>query len=174
MTNVSFDVILTIVGGIVAFAKWVYEYSKKNKWDKNKYLVECIDDFRSKEAVKAMEKILDWNSIKFGYKGTIVKTNDAEIYGALFTHDVKSNFTSQEVMLREIFDTYFDELTKLIILTKCDLISEKNLMRFMGYWFDILNGDKKSKSPQLLAQIHEYLIFYGYTELKEFLNNLND
>lgn len=169
MKYLSLDVIITIGGGIIAFSKWVYEYTKRNTWDKNKYLVDSVNEFRKKEAVRCCEKMLDWNAIKFQYNGIIVKTTDIEIYHALQIHSIKDEFKPQEVLIREIFDMYFDELTKLVILVDCGLISEKNLDRFLGYWFDILNGNKQSKSEILVEQFFIYMEFYDYFELLEFL-----
>lgn len=166
----SIDILITIIGGILAFCKWVYEYSKKNRWDKDKYLVECIKDFNSNDAVKCCEKMLDWNAVKFQYRGIIIKTDDEEVFSALLTHNIKTEFKPQEVLIRELFDSYFDELTKLIIICNCNLISEKNLIKFMGYWISILNGEKNNKPKIFIDQINQYLKYYGYTELLTFLN----
>jgi hypothetical protein len=53
-----------------------------------------------------------------------------------------------------------------------DLIERKNLIVFMGYWFDILNGKSKSKSQELVREIHNYLEFYKYQTLLNFLKTL--
>jgi hypothetical protein len=72
--------------------------------------------------------------------------------------------------LRNSFDEYFDKLTEFIILAESGMISEKNLRIFLNYWFNILNGNKKSKSSKIVSQFKNYMLFYGYEKLYNFIN----
>jgi len=160
---------VTIGGGLAASFKWVYEYSGKIKWDKNKFLLEQVEKFQSLETTQLAQKCLDWNSATIVYGGQTIKFNDETLIDALKTHNVKHSFSSSEVAIRKIFDEYFDGLTKLVILSKSKLISEENLILFLEYWFDILSGDAHNKKRDLVEQIHLYLNFYGYSNLLNFL-----
>jgi hypothetical protein len=116
-----------------------------------------------------VNKLLDWNSIKIKYNEIEYKINDKILIEALITHNLKSEFSPTEVMIRNLFDFYFDKLNELIILRDCGLVDEKNLRRFLKYWISIMNGSKNSKSKILISRIENYLIFYGYTDVHKFL-----
>jgi hypothetical protein len=167
------ELVLTIIGGFAATFKWIYEYSSKLKWEKNKFLLDKIEDFQNLESTKTMNKILDWNSISIFYKNNSLKVDDMLLYESFKTHDDKHKFTSSEVLLRGLFDEYFDNLNKFVILCRCDLISEKNFILFMEYWFNILSGESMSKNRELVEQIHKYLEFYNYGSLLYFIKKHN-
>jgi hypothetical protein len=163
------EVILSVGGGLAAGFKWIYEYSEKLKWDKNKFLLEQIEKFENHESTQSVQRCLDWNSITVTYMGSTFKVNDDILYEALQTHNIKHKFTTEEVLIRKMFDEYFDNLTRLVILSKSKLISEENLILFLEYWFDILSGYVHNKKRNNTEQIHNYLQFYGYLHLYNFL-----
>ena len=167
----NLELLLSIVGGLVASFKWIYEYSELRKWNKNKFLLEEVDKFMALESTKCIHIILDWNAASIVYEGEKIKFNDKIIMDALQTHNIKHSFKPDEVIIRKLFDEYFDNLTKFVILSKSKLITEDNLILFLEYWFDILSGDSHSKDRELIEQIHTYLDFYGYQHLFEFLVN---
>jgi len=167
------EILLSVGAGVATTSKWIYEYSNKLKWEKNKFLLEKIEIFQELESTKTMHKILDWNSISIVYKNNSLKVDDTLLYESFKTHDEKHKFTSVEVLLRGLFDEYFDNLNKFVILCKCNLISEKNFVFFMEYWFDILTGESMSKNRDLVEQIHKYLEFYNYSNLLYFIKKYN-
>lgn len=158
-----------LIAGVSAAGKWIWEYSQQRKFEKSKFLLERIEEFNSFEEVKVVNKLLDWNSIKIKYNEIEYKINDKILIEALITHNLKSEFNPTEVMIRNLFDFYFDKLNELIILRDCGLVDEKNLRRFLKYWISIMNGSKNSKSKILISRIENYLIFYGYTDVHKFL-----
>lgn len=165
----TLDYTIAILTALAAAFKWLYEYSQKLKWEKNKFLLEQLEKFQSQETTQVMEKLLDWNFISVTIKGSTYKVNDAMLFEALQTHNNKHSFSQTEVALRKTFDDYFDNLTKMILLCKSKLISEKNFKLFYEYWLNILSGRKQSKSRELKEQIHNYLDFYGYDHLLQFI-----
>jgi hypothetical protein len=158
-----------LIGGLAAAFKWTYEYSQQRKFEKSKFLLERIEKFYQIEEVKLVNKLLDWNNTSIYYEDKQYVIDDEILSNALVTHDNKSKFTPTEVMIRKVFDIYFDELKELIILRDCGLIDHKNLKRFLKYWVDILNGDKKNKPKELVQTIQDYLEFYGYEDVLEFI-----
>ena len=165
------EIILTILGSIGAAFKWIYEYSKHLKWEKNKFLLDQLEDFHSLPTTQIMETLLDWNSINVKIDEQNIFVDDDVLYDALQTHNFKHDFTKEEFKLRGVFDDYFDNLTKLVFMSKTNLVSKENLILFMGYWLDILSGRSKNKPHELILQIHKYLEFYGYDELKKFIDS---
>lgn len=158
-----------LIAGLSTSLKWVWEYSQSRKFEKNKFLLERIEKFNNLESSKKVQKILDWNSISIEINDVRVKVDDGILVESLKTHDQKASFDSIEVYLRQIFDDYFTGITELIILSNTGLVDKRNLKKFLKYWIDILNGKKKNKPKSFVKTIENYLKFYGYTEVLEFL-----
>ena len=59
-------------------------------------------------------------------------------------------------------------------MSEAKIVSEKNLRKNLDYWFDILNGKSATKPKELIDAIENYLDFYGYDELKEFIKSKNE
>ena len=161
---------ITIIGGLSASFKWIYEYSKKLEWEKNKFMLDELEKFNSLENTKLVEKMLDWNKASFTYSKSIVHFDDDILIEALMTHNLKSSFTNDEVIIRKMFDEYFDNLTKLIFMSKVDLINQENLKIFLNYWFKILSGKSENKKEKFYKTIDNYLSYYGFSTLKQFLD----
>lgn len=161
---------ITIAIALITGIKWVYEYTKKLSWDRNKFLLERYEKFKSKESTKAMQLILDWNAITVELNGVNIRVTDEMFYESLQTHDVRQTFTVNEARLRKLYDEYFDDLNEFRLLAESGLISEKNYRLFMEYWFKIITGEKESKSPRVIKQLEHYLKFYGYSDLYTFMN----
>lgn len=164
------EILITLAGGVGTSAKWVYEYTKKLKWEKNKFLLEQLELFHSVESTKIMETLLDWNGTKVTIKGKEVFVDDEILLNSLYTHDVKHSFTKLEFELRDVFDEYFDNLSKLIFMSKSGLIDKKNLIMFLEYWLKILSGRMNNKSREMVEQITKYLDFYEFTALRDFIS----
>lgn len=158
-----------LIAGVAASLKWVWEYSESRKFEKNKFLLERIERFNNLESTIQVQKLLDWNSINIVINSEVIKVDDDMIIESLVTQESKMRFDSKEVYIREIFDDYFTGLTELIILSKTGLVDSKNLKKFLKYWTQILNGEKRNKPKELISTIEKYLNFYGYVEIIEFI-----
>lgn len=163
-------IFFTLVAGVFTGGKWVYEYSEKLKWEKNKFLLEELKKFHDNETNQVAEIMLDWNGTHVTINEKTIYVDDKILYDALQTHDVKHKFSKDEFLIRGVFDEYFDNLTKLVFMSKAKLINKENLIMFLEYWFKILKGQRKSKSKEILSQINKYLVFYGYDELHKFIS----
>ena len=161
---------ITLGVAVITGVKWVYEYTKKLTWDKNKFLLERYEKFKSKESTKSMQLLLDWNKITITLNGESMRVNDEMLLESFQTHNLKTSFTKDEATLRKLFDEYFDDLNEFRLLAETGLISEKNYRLFMKYWFEILTGKKSNKPKKVLDQIEIYLKYYGYGDLFDFMN----
>jgi len=159
------------ITAIITSIKWVYEYSNKLKWEKNKFLLERLKLFFQDKNTKNVQLILDWNKIKINYNEEIILVDDDILYEALQTHDVKHKFNSTEIFLRNSFDEYFDKLTEFVILAESGMISKKKLRTFLKYRIYILSSKKNSKNNKMINQFKVYMTFYGYEKLFSFINN---
>jgi hypothetical protein len=161
----TLDIVITVGGALAAVFKWTFENSKKLKWEQNRFLLEELDKFQSLESTTVMEKLLDWNKASVTISGETIRYNDKDLYEAFSTHDVKHTFTRSEVLMRQVFDDYFDGLTRLFIMAETGLIDKNNLKKFLSYWLEIINGQRSAKSMELRIQIKNYLSFYSYDTL---------
>lgn len=159
---------VTIITSVIGGLKWVYEYSNSNKWERNKFLLEKINEFESKEFITLVYKMLDWNSITIDWNGQSYLINDNILVEALKTHNIKQAFTRDETIIREIFDKYFDELNKLVVLSELKLVDKSGVESFIGYYLDILRG-KRGKNKELVDTFKKYLKYYNYNKLYKFI-----
>lgn len=163
------ELIISTLCALAAAFKWVYEYSKKIKWEKNKFLLDQLEKFHSFESTKTMETLLDWNSVNVIIKGEKVHVTNDMLLGAFQTHNLKHKFTSAEFELRNVFDDYFNNFTNLVFMSKAGLVERESLIIFMEYWLNILSGESKNKPYELIEAIRNYLEFYEYYDLLNFI-----
>jgi len=166
----TFEEKMTLWAGLAAAAKWVYEYTRRLSWERNRFLLERVERFRSTGCVAKVQTMLDWNGVEVEIGGRETWVDDEVLMGALQTHDVKSSFNSGEFELRGMFDEYFDGLTELVAMCRSGLVDEGNLRLFMRYWLDILAGRKRGKPARLVDQFRRYMLFYGYEDLHAFIS----
>ena len=159
---------VTIITSVIGGLKWVYEYSNSNRWERNKFLLEKINEFESKDFITPAYKMLDWNSIRIDWNGQSYLINDDILVEALKTHNIKKTFTKDETIIREIFDKYFDELNKLVVLSELKLVDKSGVESFIGYYLDILRG-KRGKDKVLVDTFKRYLKYYNYNKLYKFI-----
>ena len=158
LKSIDYAVWISIIGGL----KWLYEYSKSNIWAKNRYLAERIDIFYAKDSVKTVQRLLDWNASDLIINDKSVTVDDEILYEALLTQNKKTAFNETEFAIRNAFDEFLDGLNELALLSECGLVDEKNLRKLIGYWLDILQGNRSNKPDKLIKQFREYMLYYGY------------
>lgn len=162
------------ITAIITSMKWVYEYSNKLNWDRNKFLIDRLESFMNDKNTQNVQMMLDWNRINI-YDGDIkYEIDDQILFEALQTHDEKNSFDKTELYIRKAFDEYLDGLTEFVILSESKMVNEKNLRSFLSYWIKILNGQKKNKPKKLSNQFSKYLEFYEFDKLKKFINKPNN
>lgn len=170
--NVDFTInlsnLLVIIGGLFATGKWLYELVQKYKWEKNKYLLEKLEEFRLKDNTKVVHQLLDWNKSWVEIEEIKFKVDDNFLIASLDLHIDRSSFKKEELLLRNTFDRYFDDLNTMFFMVKVGLINEKYFINFMEYWFKFLRGE--GNKPKIFGEaISKYMIFYGYKELYDFI-----
>lgn len=168
--TINISNILVIIGGLFATGKWLYELVQKYKWEKNKYLLENLEEFRLKENTKVFHQILDWNASYVNIDNERFRVDDELLISALDLHTERTKFSREELLLRNTFDRYFDDLSTLHFMVEVGLIDEKHFKTFMEYWFKILRGDGH-KPKTFGPKIEKYMTYYGYEKLYKFLKD---
>lgn len=160
--------LIVIIGGFIAFGKWIYEIVQNYKWERNKFLLEKLEEFRSKENTKIFHQILDWNGSNIKINDKTFRVDDLLLITSLDLHKDRGVFQKEELLLRNTFDRYFDDLSTMVFMVKVGLIDEEHFRNFMGYWFKILKGE--GRKPEVFkTKVEKYMKYYGYEELYNFI-----
>jgi len=154
---------------ILTFIKAIIEYVKVLKWKKSEFLSKEIKEFYSDKDINLVCKLLDWNSRKVELNGEIVKVDDNFLESALLTHRKKAKFSEQEAILRDKFDYFFDRLSYFNIYIENNLTSEKETLRYLSYYLDILVNTGR-KDDKLVKMFNEYVDYYEFTNVRVLLD----
>lgn len=157
---------------ILTFIKVVYEYVMAMKWKKAEFLSKEVKEFFSDSTVKVICTLLDYNIRKVEIEGKKVVISDREIIDALQTHQVKQSFSTQEGILRDMFDLFFDKLSNFNIHIKNGLVEEKQVLAYFCYYLDIISKPGR-KPKELLKTFSNYIDFYGFENVKELIESNN-
>ena len=104
----------------------------------------------------------------FKINGKEFRVDDLLLITSLDLHTDREVFQTEELLIRNTIDEYFDDLTTLVFMVKVGLIDEDYFRNFMSYWFNILKGD--GRKPEIVnKKIKKYLKYYGYEELYNFI-----
>ncbi len=157
---------------ILTFIKAVYEYVMGLKWKRSELLLNEIKEFLADDDVKLVLSLLDWNSRKIKIDDKVVKINDAFLVEALKTHNVKSQFTTDEARIRDLFDSFFDKLSSFNILIKNGLVDSDQVVNYLSYYLDIISIPGR-KPKALVLTFNKYIDYYGFDNMKELIQ-IND
>jgi len=158
----NLELLLTIIFFIVGGIKWLYEYIKKTNWDKTKFLSEKMDVFYSDEKIKNILTLLDYNVVTIKIGNEEVFITDNKIMEALITHDLQNTFTDDQKKIRDLFDHFFNELSKLQIYIDTKLVRKKDVLIYLNYYLDILTRKNKTKSKIYIKTLIRYIEFYNF------------
>ena len=158
----NLELLLTIIFFIVGGIKWLYEYIKKTNWDKTKFLSEKMDVFYSDEKIKTILTLLDYNVVTIKIGNEEVFITDNKIMEALITHDLQNTFTDDQKKIRDLFDHFFNELSKLQIYIDTKLVRKKDVLIYLNYYLDILTRKNKTKSKIYIKTLRRYIEFYNF------------
>lgn len=158
----NLELLLTIFFFIVGGIKWLYEYIKKTNWDKTKFLSEKMDVFYSDEKIKTILTLLDYNVVTIKIGNEEVFITDNKVMEALITHDLQNTFTDDQKKIRDLFDHFFNELSKLQIYIDTKLVRKKDVLIYLNYYLDILTRKNKTKSKIYIKTLIRYIEFYNF------------
>ncbi len=153
---------------ILTFAKAIIEYVKVLKWKKSELLSKEIKEFYSDSDINMVCKLLDWNVRKVELNGEIVRVDDNLLESALLTHRKKAKFSEHEAIIRDKFDYFFDRLSYFNIYIENNLVSEKETLRYLSYYLDILVTPGR-KDKELVDKFNEYIDYYEFNNVKSLL-----
>ena len=177
--NYAFDPELTLkitalLLSFFVFIKGIKEYSKTQKWKKLEFVSKEIKEFFNEPDVKRAMLLLDWNSNSFDIylskekREIAVDFNDKDILGSLMTHEERFAFTEKEVIIKRVFDAFFERLTMFENYIETGLIEAKDLAPYLSYWIKILaDPSNHRKSAEIKTQLWKYVDYYGYEKVRK-------
>ena len=170
-TSLDIATAFTILGGVVAGGRWVWEWSRQSAWERNRFLLEELEDFRHRDTTATVHQLLDWSTSTVHIEDTAILVRDEDLVAALDLHIHRQRFTADELLLRNTLDKYFDDLNTFLYMVRTDLVDEDHLRAALGYWLRILRtgGDKGEGFARAL---HRYLDYYGWGDLRDFINQI--
>lgn len=177
MSN-EIELVLKIGGFVITvllFIKGVYEYTKAQKWKKAEFVSKEMKEFNNDFDMKRAMALLDWNSNEIELKNNELGSKnqlsftDELIISSLQTHKERSQFKDEEVVIKGIFDAFFDRLILFDNYIETGLIQAKDIQPYLVYWIAILaDAQNNRKSKEVRTQIWKYMDEYGYSQLRSF------
>jgi hypothetical protein len=153
---------------VLSFVKAVWDWRKRQLWKESEFLSKEIKEFYSDEKIKIVLSLLDWNLRKIQIGEFQVKVSDKFLIESLKTHKEKSNFSTEEAYIRDLFDYFFDKLSHLNIHCENGLVSHKKLFNYLDYYLDILIIPGR-KPKELIKVFNNYLTFYDFKHVNSLL-----
>ncbi len=160
---------------VLLFIKGIYEYTKAQKWKKAEFVSKEIKEFNSDFDMKRAMILLDWTAneleLKVNELGAKNKLSftDELIVSSLQTHKERDRFSEEEVVIKCVFDAFFDRLILFDHYLEAGLIQAKDIKPYLNYWIAILADPQNNrKSKEVRTQIWEYMDEYGYGRLRLF------
>ncbi len=167
--------VVTPIIGFFLFWRGVNQYEKEQNWKKAEFFAKEIKEFKSDPMVKNTMLMLDWNRRKielssneslFDIDSELCKALEAKTYFNEGDAD-EDGFSTQQSLIRDNFDVFFDYLEKFELFIEVELVKEKDFRPYLKYWIDLM-GDKKSrrKPIEFYQILWEYIDFFRYEKLQ--------
>jgi hypothetical protein len=165
--------VLGYLGAIAVFGWGVYEYSIAEKWRRTHYLADLYQTFVDDEYAQRAMQMLDWQQRTIHYevagKWRTLNYNQKMLIRAL-APSRELAFNSNEQMIRDSFDVFFDYFRDFEIGIQNKLISECEVYPYFEYWVRLLGSENKSISEPIRMQIIKYIEHFGSGDARKFLN----
>ena len=173
-TTLSFEMLLKIgafLVSIVLLLKGILEYKKAQNWKKSEFVSKEIKELLNDFEIKRALVLLDWNANNLSLADNEIENlkyfyfTDELIYNSLKTHRELSNFSDKEVVIKKIFDNFFDRIGWFDIYIQTGLIETKDIKPYLIYWINIIADEtNERKDNDLREQMWRYIKEYNYID----------
>lgn len=175
------DILLKIIGGITAIVLFVIglrRYKKQQNWKKKEFVAKEIKEFYENKIVRNAMLMLDWDTRKIElypenpeYDKKFALIGRKELERALIPHGkLKAKYTPDEVVIRDTFDYFLEQLTRFEHFIESDLVSVEDFKPYLRYWIDVI----AEKLPERTRNsFHHYIQYYGYVGVIKLLGRFD-
>jgi len=128
----------------------IYQYTHGQKWEREKFLVGIVKEFRASpkaqsaaQMVDALHQLPSGRRVrlypdKAGGRQEVFVSNDM-VCRALST--TRQDFNQDELAVRECFDAFFNYLESLDHYISTGLVKKRSVYRYSNYWIDLLGKE---------------------------------
>ncbi len=153
---------------VLTFIKAVYEYMMAMKWKKSEFLSKEIKEFFSDSNVKTVCTLLDYNVRKIQINDKDFIVTDNILIDSLLTHDKKQQFSAEEAVIRDMFDSFFDKLSNFNVLIQNGLVEKSQVKNYLSYYLDIICNPGR-KPNELIDVFNDYISYYKFNNVKDLI-----
>lgn len=174
--------LIGVVSGLFAFGVGLFQYRSVQKWKKAEFVANEISDFKSQVSVKSVMKMLDWSErdiVLFPERDKtedqIVSYTDTLLKSALTIHPLYEapNYTLEEIRIRDMFDEFFDYLSKFEHFIQAGLVTSADFQPYLRYWIKRIGESSGWKRSDVIETIWIYIDFYGFPSVQSLFKRYN-
>ena len=159
------------IGGLILFIVGFIRYSKSQEWKRKEFIANEFKEMnRDKKVMNAMF-MLDWDKRRIelfpdnpNYVDRFSIVDRSLLKSALLSHKLKDRFKKEEVIIRDTFDHFFDELVRLNQFIDSKLITQEELEPYLKYWIKVICDDL---DPKIRNVVFHYVNEYNYTGVQQ-------
>jgi hypothetical protein len=156
--------IVATIGGAFALWRWMVD----QKWRRVQHAQSLVEKFLEKRnTIKAFEILdtigdVECTSKYDAKKKETIDITDEFLIGALSTFDQKKENDESEIVIRDIFDDFFDDLSTFQGHIESGLIKLQDIRPYLEYWMGELGGHGRVRSTDFADQVARYLNYFGF------------
>jgi hypothetical protein len=156
-----FAIFAAMVGGAFALWRWMVD----QRWRRVQYAQTLIKEFLENENTVNAFDVLDTDGpVDLLVDGDTVTINitDEFLIGALSTFDQKVENTEEELVVRNILDDFFGDLSIFQSHIEAGLIRLGDISPYLEYWIYMLSGRGKIRGLEFAKQAAVFMNYFGY------------
>jgi hypothetical protein len=168
------------ITGAIAVIFGIREYIKSQRWQRAQAVSSLIKEFEENARFKPAKIMLDWDERAFEMPGGgLLHFKNEVLVRALrvVKMDTESEFTKEEIFIRDSFDAFLDFLERLYSLQTNRLVKFLDLQYFW-YWLDLLDRIGELKQNEAIKKVVDQFIdsyrFNGVRRLLQLYANESD
>lgn len=180
---------LGVLAAAGVFLIGLYQFDVGQRWKKEEFLAEVVNDFGRRDSVENAKKMLEL--LMFypqGRKINLYPENPnsqpslvtVEQIGKALSSDRTEQLSDDEMKIREFFDSFLSRLERFEHYIETGLVNAHSLSIYLAYWINTLLGKettvgKKSRlSPEHRQWILRYAEEYEFPLLEKLLNRYRE
>jgi hypothetical protein len=162
---------LGYLGVATAFVIGLRQYGKAQTYQKAHVILNLIDQFEEDSKIDAACQMIDWDNREIQIEnGKTLKFSNEMLIAALRVQKMDEGFTSEESMIRDCFDAFFDYFHKVNSFWESGIVAFNDL-RYFFYWFELLRTVGEYKEIAELQTVFEkYIKTYQFVGIADLID----
>lgn len=182
--------ILTAIGASAAFLFSLSQYRKAQLWRRKEFIGNEVKSFQENRAVRIAFLMIDWGVRRIPFDSEAKPHSwprvTRQIQIAALEPDILRplpagadpesyrRYSDIEVLIRDTYDVFFDELTRLASFAQAELFEDHELLPYLDYWLkDITSDSGPHEDLRWRLALFCYIQFYRFRAVQAFFKRLN-